>query len=148
MFRRLSSLRAIEFEGASTLAVREYECMFLLDSSRYAQDPSGTEAQLTELLGRCEAEIVAAAPWQDGKLAYPIAGHKKGLHYLTYLKMDSSKVAELGRLCKLSDLVLRHLVIDHSHHGPLFGAMVDALAQHGSESASEESAVAESAATD
>jgi small subunit ribosomal protein S6 len=112
--------------------------MFLLDSSRYAQDPSGTEAQLNELLERCEATIVAAAPWQDGKLAYPIAGHKKGLHYLTYLKMDGSKVAELGRLCKLSDLVLRHLIIDHSGHGPLFEAMVDALAQHGSESAPEE----------
>lgn len=129
------------------MAVREYECMFLLDSSRYAQDPPGTEAQLNELLERCEAEIVAAAPWQDGKLAYPIAGHKKGLHYLTYLRMDAGKVSELGRLCKLSDLVLRHLVIDHSGHGPLFGAMVDTLAQHGSES-TDEAGVAEAAAKD
>lgn len=120
------------------MAVREYECMFLLDSSRFAQDPSGTETRLKELLGRCEAEVVASAPWQDGKLAYPIEGHKKGLHYLTYLRMDGSKVAELGRLCKLNDIVLRHLIIDHSGHGPLFQAMVDALAQHGTETSSEE----------
>lgn len=120
------------------MAVREYECMFLLDSSRYAQDSAGTEEALKEILDRCEAEIIASAPWQDGKLAYPIGGHKKGLHYLTYLKMDGSKVAELGRLCKLSDLVIRHLIIDHSGHGPLFQAMVDSLAQHGAETAQEQ----------
>ena len=102
------------------MAERLYECMFLLDSGRFAQDRPGTEEAVKDLLGKCGGEILAAAPWQDGKLPYVIEGHKKGCHYLTYVKMDGSQVGELARLCKLSELVLRHLVIDHTDHGALF----------------------------
>jgi ribosomal protein S6 len=74
------------------LAERFYECMFLLDSGRYAQDPQGTEDAVKEFLTRCNAELVALAPWQEGKLPYEIDGHRKGLHLLTYFKMDGSQV--------------------------------------------------------
>jgi len=107
------------------VALRLYECMFLLDSGRYAQDPNGTEATIQEYLERCKAEIVAKAPWQEGKLAYEIDGHRKGLHYLVYFKMDGSEVETLGRICKLSDLVIRHLVIEHEEK--LFDLMIQQL---------------------
>lgn len=97
-----------------TLAQRNYECMFLLHSGRYAQDPQGTENELMEMLAKCEAEIVGATPWQDGKLAYEVDGHRKGLHFLTYFKMDGSQVVNLNRMCKLSEIVIRHLMIEHS----------------------------------
>ncbi len=96
-----------------TLAEQLYECMFLLDSSRYAQDPQGTEATVREYLEKCEAEIVGLAPWQDGKLAYEIDGHRKGMHYLVYFKMDGSKVEALTRMCKLSEVVIRQLLLEH-----------------------------------
>lgn len=107
------------------MAQRLYECMFLLDSGRYAQDPSGTEGTIQEYLDRCQAEIVAKAPWQEGKLAYEIGGHRKGLHYLVYFKMDGSEVENLNRICKLSDLVIRHLVIEHEEK--LFELMIQQL---------------------
>jgi small subunit ribosomal protein S6 len=113
--------------------------MFLLDSGRFAQDRPGTEDAVKEILGKCSAEILAAAPWQDGKLPYQIEGYKKGLHYLTYVKMDGGQVGELARLCKLSDLVLRHLVIDHTEHGALFHEkLVPALSTHVAGSGAEE----------
>jgi len=106
--------------------------MFLLDSGRYAQDPSGTESAVREYLEKSEAEIVGIAPWQDGKLAYEIDGHKKGLHYLVYFKMDGSKVEPLNRMCKLSEVVIRHLLIEHDEK--LFTLMtqqVNAAAEEG-----------------
>lgn len=112
------------------MAERLYECMFLLDSGRFAQDRPGTEEAVKDLLGKCGGEILAAAPWQDGKLPYQIEGHKKGCHYLTYVKMDGSQVGELGRLCKLSDLILRHMVIDHTDHGGLFHEKLIPALQH------------------
>ncbi|CAK8996065.1 50S ribosomal protein L9 [Durusdinium trenchii] len=105
--------------------------MFLLDSGKYAQDPQGTEEALSEILARCEAEVVAKTPWQEGKLAYEVDGHRKGLHYLTYFKMDGSRVGELARICKLSDIVLRHLIIQHPPR--LFQLMTEALAAHEAE---------------
>lgn len=111
------------------MAQRNYECMFVLNSGKYATDPAGSENSLMEMFSRLGAEVVARSPWQDGKLAYPMNGHRKGLHYVAYFRMDGSQVNELNRLCKLNDLVIRHLVIEHSP--TLFEAMSQALAQHG-----------------
>jgi small subunit ribosomal protein S6 len=130
------------------LSQKLYECMFLLDSGKYATDPQGTEGTLRETLERCGAEIVSSGPWQDGKLAYPIDGHKKGLHYLIYFKMDGSQVDEFTRLCHLNELVIRHLLIQQ--HDKLFDMMSHALAEHstgGSASARAEEAPPAAAAS-
>ena len=95
------------------MAERLYECMFLLDSGRFAQDPQGTEKTVEEILERCEAEIVVKSPWQEGKLAYDIDGHRKGLHYLTYFKMDGSQVESFNRICKLNEAVIRQMLLEH-----------------------------------
>ena len=110
------------------MAQHHYECMFLLDSGRYAVNSKATEDALLEILTRCGAEVVAKAPWQDGKLAYQIGNHKKGLHYLIYFKMDSAQVDEFGRLCKLSDVVVRQMLLNHPEK--LFTPMAEALSQH------------------
>jgi small subunit ribosomal protein S6 len=110
------------------LAQKLYECMFLLDSGKWAVDPQGTEQAIRDILGRCGAEIVHLTPFQEGRLAFEIDGHKKGLHLLTYFKMDGSKVDEMNRLCKLSGPVIRHMVIQHPKR--LFDLMADALRQH------------------
>lgn len=122
------------------MAARNYECMFLLDSSRYAQDPAGVEGEVKEIIERVGGALVASAPFQDGKLAYEIAGRRKGLHYLTYFKADSSVVDELNRVVRINELVLRHLVIEHQDR--LFDAMSGALAQHTDEAPAEEEAAA------
>ena len=102
--------------------------MFVLNSGRYASDPAAADANLTEMFERLGAEIVARSPWQDGKLAYPVNGHRKGLHYLVYFRMDGSQGTEMNRLCKLNDLILRHMVIEHSD--TLFEMHSGALLHH------------------
>jgi small subunit ribosomal protein S6 len=102
--------------------------MFLLDSGKWATDPQGTEDAVREILGRCGAEIVALTPFQEGRLAYEIEGQRKGLHLLSYFKMDGGQVPEFTRLCKLSDLVLRQLLVEHPQR--LFDLMTEALRQH------------------
>lgn len=128
------------------MAKRNYECMFVLNSGKYASDPNGAVATLQDLFDRVAAELVVHSPWQDGKLAYPIDGHRKGTHYLTYFRMDGSQMDEFTRLCKLNDLILRQLVIEHSD--TLFDAMSQALIQHSrGESGEEEGAEAKESET-
>ncbi len=105
-----------------------YEGMFLLDSNRFAADPDATQQAVLGILNRVGANVVASRPWQDGKLCYPIEKHRKGLYYLTCFTMDGSQMAELNRLCKLNETVLRQLVIRHPK--VIFDAMVDALTSH------------------
>lgn len=102
-----------------------YEGMFLVGSSQYANDPEATTEAIMAILERAGATVVAHRPWQDGKLAYEIEGHRKGLHYLVCFKMAPGGMDVLTRQCQLSDVVIRQLVIKHVPE--LFNAMVDAL---------------------
>ena len=102
--------------------------MFLIDSGRLASAPQATVDEILGILAKAGATVVAHRPWQEGKLAYPIEGHGKGLYYLTFFRMDGDGVAQIVRSCKLSDVVLRHLIINHPP--VLFDAMVNALSGH------------------
>jgi small subunit ribosomal protein S6 len=108
-----------------TIGEKLYEGMFLLDSGRFATDTKGVSDQIIALIEKCGGSVVAHRPWQDGRLAYAIKGHRKGLHYLSYFKMPGGGIRDLNRACRLNDLVLRHIVIEHPQ--VLFDAMVQAL---------------------
>ena len=105
-----------------------YEGMFLIDSNRYAADPDATQQSVLGMLERVGAKVVASRPWQEGKLCYPIEGHRKGLYYLACFTMDGNGMTELTRLSKLNEVVLRQLVLRHPK--VIFDAMVDALTSH------------------
>ena len=107
------------------VVMANYEGMFLLDSGKFAADHEGTIAHVMEILEKAGAEIVAHRPWQDGKLAYEIEGHMKGLHYLVYFKMPGKGMDLVTRACHLSDIVIRQLVINQPQ--TLFDAMVAAI---------------------
>jgi small subunit ribosomal protein S6 len=97
-------------EGENVLAVNTYECLFLLDSNRYAKDPGGVSGSLPEMIQKFEGEVLASRLWNEQKLSYQIEGHKKGTYWLTYFKMDGQRMPELNRACQLNGAVLRHLV--------------------------------------
>jgi small subunit ribosomal protein S6 len=102
-----------------------YECMFLVDSGKYASDPDGTIGKLLDMVAKAGGEVVSHRAWQDGRLAYEIEGQRKGLHYLVLFRMPGNGIKTLTRSVKLSELVLRHLVVKHSD--VLFEANVAAL---------------------
>lgn len=102
-----------------------YEGMFLLDSSRFSADPDGTANKVLAILEKVGATVMASRPWLDGKLAYSVEGRRVGLYYLTYFKMTGPSVNDIALACKLSDVVLRHLIIRHP--ATLFEAMVQAV---------------------
>ena len=105
-----------------------YEGMFLLDSANFAGDPDGLTRQVLDILERSGGEIVSHRPWQDGKLAYEIAGHRKGLHYLVYFRMPGGGLRDVARACKLNEAILRQMVIAQPQ--VLFDAMIAALEGH------------------
>lgn len=112
---------------AEASAVKEnlYEGMFLVSSTQFANDADGTVEAIMAILERAGATVVAHRPWQDGKLAYEIEGHRKGLHYSVCFRMPGAGMDVITRQCQLSNVIIRHLVIKHPPE--LFNAMVEAL---------------------
>jgi small subunit ribosomal protein S6 len=101
-----------------------YEGMFILDPSKYSRDPAGSAQQVADIITQHGGTILAARLWDERKLAYPIKGHKKGVYWLTYFKMDGANVTALERQCEITDDIIRKLVLKVDPR------IADALVQH------------------
>lgn len=88
-----------------------YDCFFLFDSNKYNRDPGGVSAKVHKAIEELGGEILASRMWEERKLAYPINGQSKGTYWITYFNMDTSKLTEFNRACRLDENILRHLVI-------------------------------------
>ncbi len=119
------------------MAATVYECLFLLDSNRFARDPHGLPTQIDELIQRIDGDILVSRLWAEQKLAYPIKGHRKGVYWLTYFRADSERLKELNRACQLNENILRHLALRVDPR------LVDALVAHATGQALEEESAEE-----
>lgn len=107
------------------MAQNVYENMVILDSNKYAQDPSGVSATVQNLVASLGGEVLVSRLWNDGqKLAYPIKGHRKGTYWLTYMRLDSSKLTDFNRELRINETVLRTLTL------LVEPRLVDALVEH------------------
>lgn len=88
-----------------------YDCFFLFDSNKYNRDPGGVSAKVHKLIEELGGEILASRMWEERKLAYPINGQSKGTYWISYFNMDTLKLTEFNRACRLDENILRHLVI-------------------------------------
>ena len=106
------------------MARNVYECMFILDSNSYARDKLGVEGGISKMVEDSDGEMLVSRWWNEQKLAYPIKGRRKGTYWLSYFRMDSSKVADFNRACRLNDSILRNLTLKVEPR------IVDALVAH------------------
>ena len=93
------------------MAENVYECMFIFNANAYSRNPAGAANSVEEIVKSVGGELLASRLWNEQKLAYPINGHRKGAYWLTYFRIDSSKMTKFNRSCQLNDTVLRHLAI-------------------------------------
>jgi len=101
-----------------------YEGMFILDPAKYSRDPAAAAQQVADMIKQHGGTVLAARIWDERKLAYPIKGHKKGLYWLTYFRMEGSGVTPLERQCEISDDIIRQLILKVDPR------IADALVQH------------------
>ena len=96
------------------MSTRLYEGMFLFDANLAGKDWTALEKHVDDLFKKHAATLVHSEKWPDRKLAYEIKGCKKGTYYLTYFNAPPSAITGLERDCRLSDRVLRVLVLQES----------------------------------
>lgn len=100
-----------EVLGDFTLAANVYECMFILDSNRYARDPHGVQESINNAVSSLDGEILVSRLWSEQKLAYTINGQRKGTYWLTYFRVEGTKLNEFERAIQLNDSVMRSLTL-------------------------------------
>jgi small subunit ribosomal protein S6 len=90
--------------------------MFIFDSNRFARERAGMPAEVEKAIKTAGGEVVVSRLWEERRLAYPIAGQRKGTYWLIYFRGPSSIVAPLNRQWEIQEGLLRHLVLKvHPH---------------------------------
>ena len=90
--------------------MNKYEIMFILKSN----DEEAIKSQVSELksiITDMEGEIVNEKEMGNRKLAYPINKELNGYYYVINVNANNDAVAEFDRKARISENVIRHLII-------------------------------------
>jgi small subunit ribosomal protein S6 len=91
--------------------VRSYEVLYIVH-------PELTDDQVTEIMEKYKgvieaqgAEVESVNRQDKRRLAYEIKGQREGIYVLMEFKSDAKAAAELDRLQRIGDDVLRHIIV-------------------------------------
>lgn len=94
--------------------VSQYEAMFLFGGSA-AGDLEQAQNLCRQFIERHGGEILTLKKWDDRKLAYEIAGQKRGVYIVAFFKAAGEAVTAIERDVSLNDQVLRVMVLRADH---------------------------------
>jgi small subunit ribosomal protein S6 len=93
------------------MQLHEYEMMYILRPELDEAAIAAAIAKVSGLVTTNGGEIVKAEPWGRRRLAYPIEGCRDGQYVLMQYKVDPKSVLEIERTLRISEEVIRYLVI-------------------------------------
>jgi small subunit ribosomal protein S6 len=99
--------------------VNEYEILLMLDADLAEERQNEILTRIRELVESGGGTWVRHDPWGRRKLAYEIAKKTDGVYHLLEFDATPETLAELSRILKITDGVLRHMAVHRvqSSHG-------------------------------
>ena len=92
-------------------ALRDYELVVILNPE-IGDDLVGTSIErLQQGITSRGGEVVDVNHWGRRRLAYPISRHLEGNFVVSQVKLDPSVISDLESSYRISEEVIRHLII-------------------------------------
>ena len=91
--------------------LREYELMFVLAPDLQEDGVTATTERINGLITNRGGEITKVDNWGRRRMAYPIRRHPDGLYTVLRFRLDANLTDELDRNLRLTEQVLRHLIV-------------------------------------
>jgi small subunit ribosomal protein S6 len=98
--------------------------MFIFDSNRFARERAALPTEVEAMITSHGGEVLVSRLWEERRLAYPIAGQRKGTYWLIYFRSPTTAITPLNRACEIHDGILRQLVLKIHPH------LVEAVLEH------------------
>ncbi len=89
----------------------KYEVMFIIDSTLEEEKRNLAIERVKETISE-NGEITNVDVWGMKKLAYPIQKKDNGFYVLVEFKAPAELPKELDRRLRISDAVIRHIIIN------------------------------------
>ena len=92
--------------------MRYYEILYIVNPNFERKKIDETMKEIDSRLTKTKSKIINHIVWGKKKLAYTIQGHKYGTYILVhYHGGNKNKLDEFDSWLKLSDLVIRHMIV-------------------------------------
>ena len=91
--------------------MRTYELVFIVQPDLDEEGLNAFVEQIQKVITENGGEVVKVEQMGKRRLAHPIRHLKDGYYVLIHAKLDRLAMAELERTLKLSEDVLRHLLV-------------------------------------
>jgi small subunit ribosomal protein S6 len=93
--------------------VTTYEILLLLDPEQAEARQDEIVSRTRELVEKNGGSWQSHDAWGRRRLAYPIAHKEEGVYHLVVFDADATTLAEISRVLKIEDAVLRHMATRH-----------------------------------
>lgn len=91
--------------------MRQYEMIFIVKSTLEEEALEGVVTRVQELLEKNGAEVTKLDKWGKRRLAYEINHMNEGYYVLVKFNGQAEVVAEVDRVLKISDDIIRHIIV-------------------------------------
>ena len=92
-------------------SLHEYELIVILSPELQEDAVAGGIERVHQAITSRGGQIDDVNNWGRRRLAYPIKRHLEGTYFLTQMKMDPGQVVDLENNLRISEDVIRHLVV-------------------------------------
>ena len=93
------------------LALRDYELVVILSPEIGDDTVSASIQRVQESVTSRGGEVVDVNHWGRRRLAYPIKRHLEGNYVVSQIKLDPTQVPDLETNLRISEEVIRHLIV-------------------------------------
>lgn len=90
---------------------RKYELVYLVSPDASDEQVSDLHTQVDEIVQRLGGKLDSTDNWGRRRLAYEIGRHREATYVLETILGSGEVMKEIDRRLKVSDLVIRHLVV-------------------------------------
>ena len=90
--------------------MRKYEGVFIFMPNLEEEKRNQDFDKLQEIINK-NGSVLEVAEWGMRKLAYEINDLTEGYYFVVNFESNSEVVQEIDRICKISDSIMRHMIV-------------------------------------
>lgn len=90
---------------------RKYELIYLVSPDASDEQVADLHTQVDGIVQRLGGQLEKTDNWGRRRLAYEISRHKEATYVLEHINGSGEMLKEIDRRLKVSDLVIRHLIV-------------------------------------
>jgi small subunit ribosomal protein S6 len=91
--------------------VRKYEAAYIIDPGLSDEEQTAVIERFQRIVGEQQGTVDGVEKWERRRLAYEVKGKREGIYVIMNFTAPPAAEAELQRLMRLTDNVLRHIVV-------------------------------------